>query len=78
MLGLLLVSGAVSAETFNTPVLDGVIGDDWDPGSAFEAHTLDGCTYTLHMTWDAEFLWIGLESDICRRFLLRLGWWRCL
>jgi hypothetical protein len=69
LLGLLIGYGGVCAETFNTPVLDGVIGDDWGTGSAFETQTLDGCTYTLHVTWDAEFLWIGLESDTCRRFL---------
>jgi hypothetical protein len=66
---VLLVSGAASGVTYNTPVLDGVIGADWPPESVFETLYLDDCPYTLHITWDADFLWIGLESDTCRRFL---------
>lgn len=66
---VLLLCAAVSASTFTTPALDGVIGEDWGPESAFTSFDLDGCLYTLHMTWDAEHLWVGLESDTCRRFL---------
>jgi hypothetical protein len=37
ILVFLAVSVAVSAETFNTPVLDGVIGDDWGPGDGLRS-----------------------------------------
>ncbi len=39
----------------------------------FETNTISGCQYTLGMTWDMDFLWVGLSSDSCRRFLGDFG-----
>ena len=73
----LLWSGAAVATTFNTPVLDGVIQaseTDWDANEEVETNTLSGfpldpCEYTLWVTWDETFFFVGLDSDTCRRFL---------
>ncbi|GAH14899.1 unnamed protein product, partial [marine sediment metagenome] len=49
---------------------DGVItSDEWGPDSFFDVVIIDSCLYGLNITWDADFLWIGLNSDTCRYFL---------
>jgi hypothetical protein len=69
VLSIVALASLLCAETFTTPVLDGAIGGDWDIDSFFDVVYIDECAYTLHITWDADFLWIGLDSDSCRRFL---------
>ena len=70
-------SGAALAMTFNTPVRDGTIQvseTDWDADEELQTNTLAGfpldpCEYTLWVTWDETFFFVGLDSDSCRRFL---------
>jgi hypothetical protein len=69
LLCILGLAAYASGTTFNTPVLDGAIGADWDADSFFDVLVVDGCEYGFHLTWDEEFLWVGLDSDSCRRFL---------
>ncbi len=63
-------AGGLLATTFTTPVLDGSIGDDWDPDEQFETALINDYPYTLWLTWDEGLLWIGIDCpDGARRFL---------
>ncbi len=66
---VLLWSGVAMGETWTTPVLDGVIGSDWDGDSGFELVVTPMCSVQIHFTWDSYFLWFGIDSDSCRRYL---------
>ncbi|MFH1312914.1 MAG: hypothetical protein ABIJ00_06765 [Candidatus Eisenbacteria bacterium] len=63
----LLWSGAALGTTFYTPTLDGY--NDFPAESFFDVVFIDGCPYGLAITWDADFLWLSVDSDTCRRFL---------
>jgi hypothetical protein len=70
VIGLLLLwSGVAVGETWTTPVLDGVIGADWDVDSGFELVVTPMCSVQVCLTWDYDFLWFGINSDSCRRYL---------
>ena len=63
-LALILSSGLAGARTFNTPVIDGIIGSDWDSDCEdFATITFNDADYTLWITWDTTGLYIGLDRD---------------
>jgi hypothetical protein len=71
---VVLGSGAALALTPVTPVLDGDIGPDWGPDSFFDIVFIPDTAgvdipYQLHLTWDSEFFWVGLNSEAGRYYL---------
>ncbi|KPL18489.1 MAG: hypothetical protein AMJ92_07735 [candidate division Zixibacteria bacterium SM23_81] len=61
---MVLFAGLGWARTFNTPVIDGYIGTDWDPDcEVFETETFEGADYTLWLTWDSLAVYLGIDRD---------------
>jgi hypothetical protein len=62
---LVLTAGLAGARTFNTPVIDGIIGTDWDPDcEQFVTVSFDNADYTLWITWDElTGLYVGLDRQ---------------
>jgi hypothetical protein len=66
---LVMVWSGAALAAFTTPVFDGVIDIDWGPDSFFDVVYIPDCDYGLYMTWDGEMFYVGIDSDICRRYL---------
>jgi hypothetical protein len=64
----LVWSSVALGETFFTPTLNGR-KDEYPADSFWGCFMLEGCCYELATTWDADFLWVALCSDSCRRYL---------
>ena len=60
-------SAAATGTTFYTPVLDGY-AHAYPADSYWEEQAIPR-TYELATTWDADFLWVALNSEVGRRFL---------
>ncbi len=58
---------SLSATTFTSPTLDGIIDTitpvSWGHYEDFETETFDGADYTLWITWDADNLYVGIDRD---------------
>ncbi len=76
LFSFMVLVGIMMATTFNSPTVNGLIlidnGFDWESDELMERETFGGANYDLFITWDATYLYIGINrsvADADNRFL---------
>jgi len=59
--------------TYTTPQIDGTIGNDWETDEYIETEIMAGEFYRLWITWDSEYLYVGVDRAECTPKTLFLG-----